>query len=84
MSGCSSNVVQPSGQNLQRQPSINTMNSSHYRNRSDSSGSGRTGHQNTRRRNDSNSSSTREHVVRQQPRSRHNSGSFTKPQEVSK
>ncbi|XP_011298844.1 la-related protein 1B isoform X2 [Fopius arisanus] len=64
---------------LQKQSSVNLTQ---YRNRTGSFGSGRLGH-NSKRRNDSANSSSRD-LSKQQPRSRHNSGSFTKPQEVSK
>lgn len=84
LSGGSSTVTSSAlTSNLHKQLSSTSINLAQCRNRSDSFGSGRTAHTNSRRRNDSNSSVGRDHV-KQQPRSRHNSGSFTKLQAVSK
>lgn len=69
--------------NLHKQIPSTSINLVQCHKRSDSFGSGRTFHTNSRRRNDSNSSSSRDYV-KQQSRSRHNSGSFTKLQTVSK
>ncbi|XP_015127084.1 la-related protein 1B isoform X2 [Diachasma alloeum] len=87
LSGGSSTVTLPTSgaapaPGLQKQSSA-SVNLAQYRNRTGSFGSGRLGHSNAKRRNDSASSSSRD-LSKQQSRSRHNSGSFTKPQEVPK
>ncbi|XP_063992657.1 la-related protein 1 isoform X2 [Diachasmimorpha longicaudata] len=87
LSGGSSTVTLPTSgapptNNLQKQTSA-SVNLAQYRNRTGSFGSGRLGHSNPKRRNDSASSSNRD-LNKQLPRSRHNSGSFTKPQEMPK
>ncbi|KZC14352.1 La-related protein 1 [Dufourea novaeangliae] len=76
----SSSENNPTAQKLR----VDTVNLSQFRNRAGSFGSGRLGH--SRRRNDgsSGSSSSQRDLSKQQPRSRQNSGSFTKTQEVSK
>ncbi|XP_003703258.2 la related protein isoform X1 [Megachile rotundata] len=62
---------------------VDSVNLSQLRNRAGSFGSGRLGH--SRRRNDiASSSNSQRDLNKQAPRSRHNSGSFAKPQEVSK
>ncbi|CAK9809530.1 La-related protein 1 [Anthophora quadrimaculata] len=86
LSGGSSTVTLPtssSENNPAAQKSrMDTVNFPQFRNRAGSFGSGRLGH--SRRRNDTSSSSNSQRDVstQQQPRSRHNSGSWTKAQEV--
>ncbi|XP_012255767.2 la-related protein 1 isoform X2 [Athalia rosae] len=58
-----------------------SVNLSQYRSRAESFGSGRLGR--NKRRNDSASNSQRD-LTKQQPRSRHNSGSFVRSQEMTK
>ncbi|XP_043271130.1 la-related protein 1 isoform X2 [Venturia canescens] len=81
-----------------QKPSSNSVNLSQYRNRTGSFGSGRLGYskqQQQQRRNDSGtsmsstttvttSSSTQRDIAKQQPRSRQNSGSHVKSQEIQK
>lgn len=88
LSGGSSTVTLPtssSENNATAQKSrVDSVNLSQFRNRAGSFGSGRLGH--SRRRNDvasSSSNSQRDLSKQLQPRSRQNSGSCTKPQEVS-
>ncbi|XP_017766146.1 PREDICTED: la-related protein 1 isoform X3 [Eufriesea mexicana] len=88
LSGGSSTVTLPtssSENNATAQKSrVDSMNLSQFRNRAGSFGSGRLGH--SRRRNDvasSSSNSQRDLSKQQQPRSRQNSGSCMKTQEVS-
>lgn len=84
LSGGSSTVTLPtSGTSGFQKQSNASVNLNQYRNRTGSFGSGRIGHGNMRRRTDSASSSNRD-LSKQQSRSRRNSGSFTRPQEVSK
>ncbi|XP_076231642.1 la related protein isoform X2 [Calliopsis andreniformis] len=86
LSGGSSAVTLPtsSGENnsASQKSRVDSVNFSQFRNRADSFGSGRLGH--SRRRNDASSSISQRDLNKQQPRSRQNSGSFTKSQEVSK
>ncbi|XP_078052677.1 la related protein isoform X3 [Augochlora pura] len=89
LSGGSSTVTLPTsstadGSNPGSQKSrVDSVNISQFRNRAGSFGSGRLGH--SRRRNEvSNSSSSQHDLSKQQPRSRQNSGSFVRTQEVSK
>ncbi|XP_076179410.1 la related protein isoform X2 [Ptiloglossa arizonensis] len=88
LSGGSSTVTLPtssSENNSATQKSrVDSVNLSQFRNRAGSFGSGRLGH--SKRRNDvaSCSSSSQRDLNKQQPRSRHNSGSFARPQETSK
>lgn len=81
LSGGSSSVNMST---LHKPTSSTSVNLVHYRNRSESFGSGRLGHSCTKRRQDS-SGSQRDLTKQQyQPKSRHNSGSFTRPLEVPK
>ncbi|XP_031838633.2 la related protein isoform X3 [Nomia melanderi] len=88
LSGGSSTVTLPtssSENNPAAQKSrTDSVNLSQFRNRAGSFGSGRLGH--SRRRNEGSSglSSSQRDLSKQQPRSRQNSSSFTRPQEVSK
>ncbi|XP_076665173.1 la related protein isoform X1 [Andrena cerasifolii] len=88
LSGGSSTVTLPTSSaenNAAGQKSrVDVVNLSQFRNRADSFGSGRLGH--SRRRNDAApfSSTSQRDLSKQQPRSRQNSGSFAKAQEVSK
>lgn len=82
LSGGSSTVTLPTNSgNATNQKRSDSVNLSQYRGRAESFGSGRLTR--NRRRNDSASNSQRD-LTKQQPRSRHNSGSFTRPQEVAK
>ncbi|XP_016839811.1 la-related protein 1B isoform X2 [Nasonia vitripennis] len=84
LSGGSSTVTLPTVNNStsstsqHQQSQKQSVNLAQYRNRAGSFGSGRLGH--SRRRTDSSSSASQQQ--QSQPRSRHNSGSFNKPQEV--
>ncbi|XP_046599348.1 la-related protein 1B isoform X1 [Neodiprion lecontei] len=83
LSGGSSTVtLSTNSSNTNNHKRSDSVNLSQYRNRAESFGSGRLGR--TKRRNDSASNSQRDLTKQQQPRSRHNSGSFTRPQEVAK
>lgn len=90
LSGGSSTVTLPttsssesSSHSSAQKSRVDSVNLSQFRNRAGSFGSGRLGH--SRRRNEvSSSSSSQRDLSKQQPRSRQNSGSFTRPQEVSK
>lgn len=86
LSGGSSTVTLPisSSENnpIAQKSRVESVNLSQFRNRAGSFGSGRLGH--SRRRNDtaSSSSNSQRDLNKQQSRSRQNSGSCTKPQEV--
>lgn len=83
LSGGSSTVTLPTNSgNTNIQKRSDSVNLSQYRSRAESFGSGRLGR--NKRRNDSASNSQRDLTKQQQPRSRHNSGSFARPQEVAK
>ncbi|XP_076626605.1 la related protein isoform X2 [Colletes latitarsis] len=88
LSGGSSTVTLPTSSSenssVVQKSRVDSVNLSQFRNRAGSFGSGRLGH--SRRRNDgaSCSSSSQRDLSKQQPRSRHNSGSFARPQEASK
>lgn len=88
LSGGASTVTLPtsnagSASSALQKPCTSSVNLAQYRNRTGSFGSGRLGY--TKRRNDSASaSSSQRDLSKQQPRSRHNSGSFAKTQEVPK
>ncbi|KOC66335.1 La-related protein 1 [Habropoda laboriosa] len=86
LSGGSSTVTLPTSSSennpVAQKSRVDTVNLPQFRNRAGSFGSGRLGH--SRRRNDTSlsSNSQRDLSKQQQPRSRHNSGSYTKVQEV--
>ncbi|XP_033326939.2 la related protein isoform X2 [Megalopta genalis] len=89
LSGGSSTVTLPTSSTVEssnpesQKSRGDSVNLSQFRNRAESFGSGRLGH--SRRRNEVSSSSSSQHdLSKQQPRSRQNSGSFVKTQEVSK
>ncbi|XP_015600652.1 la-related protein 1B isoform X3 [Cephus cinctus] len=89
LSGGSSTVTLPTSNTgntstLHKHQRSDSVNLSQYRNRADSFGSGRLG--SSWRRNDTSSWSSQRDLSKQQqqPRSRHNSGSFMRPQEVTK
>ncbi|XP_050576410.1 la-related protein 1B isoform X2 [Bombus affinis] len=88
LSGGSSTVTLPTSSSennsVAQKSRVDSVNLPQFRNRAGSFGSGRLGH--PRRRNDAGSSSSniqRDLNKQQQPRSKQNSGSCTKPQEVS-
>ncbi|XP_023289973.1 la-related protein 1B isoform X2 [Orussus abietinus] len=82
LSGGSSTVTLPTGSTGTSQPKPRTesINLSQYRNRAGSFGSGRLCH--FKRRNEGPSSSSQRDLTKQQPRSRQNSGSYGRSQEV--
>nr|XP_033326939.1 la-related protein 1B isoform X2 [Megalopta genalis] len=89
LSGGSSTVTLPTSSTVEssnpgsQKSRGDSVNLCQFRNRAESFGSGRLGH--SRRRNEVSSSSSSQHdLSKQQPRSRQNSGSFVKTQEVSK
>lgn len=87
LSGGSSTVTLPTSSadynSAVQKPRMDSVSSSQFRIRADSFGWGRLGH--SRRQNEASSSSiSQRDLSKQQPRSRQNSGSFTKLQDASK